>query len=143
MSGCEGRCANVEFLNMKPRGLCTTTVAMAVLNLGGFVGIPWDRPGVVAMVATIVLVGYSVLWYYWRGRNWARILVIVTSSLAIGNLLVTIVLFAVDRMDRSSVLYHCVILANAALGAFLVYWLNRKDVRLWFRRSEQNLRIPL
>jgi hypothetical protein len=39
------------------------------------------------MVATVVLVGYSVVWYYWRGRNWARILVIVTSISAIGNLL--------------------------------------------------------
>ena len=118
---------------MKPRGLGATTIAMAVLNLGGFVGIPWDHRGVVAMVATVVLVGYAVLWYYWRGRNWARILVIVTSILAIGNLMVIIVLFAVDRLYSSSVLYHSVIVANAALGAFLLYWLNRKDVRVWFR----------
>jgi hypothetical protein len=33
-------------------------------------------------------------------------------------------------------LYHSVIVANAALGAFLLYWLDRKDVRVWFRRSE-------
>ena len=128
---------------MKPRGLVATTIAMAVLNLGGFVGIPWDHRGVVAMVATVVLVGYAVLWYYWRGRNWARILVIVTSILAIGNLMVIIVLFAVDRLYSSSVLYHSVIVANAALGAFLLYWLNRKDVRVWFRRSEPSPRILL
>ena len=36
---------------MKPRGLGATTVAMAVLNLGSFVGIEWTRRGVVVMVA--------------------------------------------------------------------------------------------
>jgi hypothetical protein len=116
---------------------------MAVLNLGGFVGIPWDRRGVVAMVVTVVLVGYAVLWCYWRGRNWARILVIVTSVLAIGNLFVIIVLFAVDRLYRSSVQYRSVIVANAVLGAFLLYWLNTKDVRIWIRKSEPSPRILL
>ncbi len=116
---------------------------MAVLNLGGFVGIPWDRRGIVAMVVTVVLMGYAVLWYYWRGRNWARILVIVTSILAIANLLVMIVLFAVDRLYSSSILYYSVVLANAAVGAFLLYWLNKKDVCMWFRRSEPSPRILL
>jgi hypothetical protein len=39
---------------MRPRGLGATTIAMAVLNLGGFVGIPWTL-GVVAMVASVIL----------------------------------------------------------------------------------------
>lgn len=116
---------------------------MAILNLGGFVGIPWDRPGVVAMVATVVLIGYAVLWNYWCGRNWARLLVIATSIVTIGNLVMIIVLFAVDRLYSSSLLYHAVIVANAALGAFLLYWLNRKDVRAWFRKSEPSTRILL
>ena len=43
--------ADCTIFDMKPRGLGATTVAMAVLNLGSFVGIEWTRRGVVVMVA--------------------------------------------------------------------------------------------
>ncbi len=127
---------------MKPRGLGTTAATMAILNLGGFVGIQWTR-GVVAMVSLVVLLGYVVLWYYWQGQNWARILVILTSILAIVNLLVIIVLFVIGRLYSSSVLYHSVIVANAAMGAFLLYWLSKKDVRTWFLKSEPSSKVVL
>jgi len=59
-----------------------------------------------------MLLGYVVLWYYWQGRNWARILVILNVSLAIFNL------FPIRRLYSSSVLYDSVVVANAVLGAF-------------------------
>jgi len=83
---------------MKPRGLRATTFAMVVLNLGGLVGLRWNHRGVVAAVLLLMLLGYVVLWYYWQGRNWARILVILTSVLAIFNL------FPIRRLYSSSVL---------------------------------------
>jgi hypothetical protein len=126
---------------MKPPGLVATTLAMAVLNLGGFVGIEWTRRGVVAMVASVVLLGYAVIWYYWQGRNWARQFVMFTSILTIVNflamLVISVVLFVTEHEYSPYVLNHAVVaVANAALGAFLLYWLNRKDVRVWFRKSE-------
>jgi hypothetical protein len=66
-----------------------------------------------------------------------------TSILTIGNLLVIIILFTLDRLYSSSLLRYAVIIANAALGAFLLYWLNTKDVRAWFRKSETSPRVPL
>ena len=71
---------------MKPRGLWATTVAMAVLNLGGLVGIQWNHYGMVAAVVLLMALGYVVLWYYWQGRNWARILVMLTSMVAVLDL---------------------------------------------------------
>lgn len=133
----------VQFHDMKPRRLRATTIAMAVLNLGGFVGIDWNRRGIIVMVASVVLLGYAVIWSYWLGRNWARIFVMFTSILTIVNLLVLIVLVVADRLYSSSVLYHCVIVANASLGAFLLYWLNKKNVSVWFRKSEPAHRILL
>jgi hypothetical protein len=127
---------------MKPRGLGATTIAMAVLNLGGFVGIRWT-PGVVAMVLLVILWGYVVIWNYWRGRNWARLFVMFVSILTILNLLMIVVLFAIGRLYSSSVLYYLVIVANAALGAFLLYWLNKRDVRAWFLKPEPSTRILL
>ena len=95
------------------------------------------------MVASVILVGYLVLRYYWQRRNWARLLVLFTSILAVVNLLIVSVLFVIDRLFSSSILYHAVIVANAALGAFLWYWLNKKDVRAWFRKSEPDPRVLL
>ena len=66
-----------------------------------------------------------------------------TSILTIFNLLMIIVLFVIGRPYSSCVLYHSVIVANAALGAFLLYWLNKKEVRAWFRKSEPSPRILL
>lgn len=50
---------------MKPRGLWGTTFAMAVLNLGGLVGIQWNDYRLVAAVVLLMALGYVVLWYYW------------------------------------------------------------------------------
>lgn len=127
---------------MRPRGLRATAIAMAFLNLGGFVGIQ-RTPGILAMVASFVLFGYLVIWYYWQGQNWARLLVLFISGLTVVNFLGISVLFVLDRLFSSSLLYHLVIVANAALGAFLLYWLNKKDVRAWFRKSEPDTRVLL
>jgi len=113
---------------------------MAVLNLGGFVGIEWTRRGVVVMVASVVLLGYAVLWYYWQGRNWARQFVMFTSTLTIVNLLamlvISVVLFVTRREYSPYVLNHAAVaVANAALGAFLLYWLNKR----MFASGSENL----
>jgi hypothetical protein len=115
---------------------------MAVLNLGGFVGIQWT-PGVLVMVLLVILWGYVVIWNYWRSRNWARLFVMFVSILTILNFLMATVLFAIGRLYRSSVPYDSVIVANAALGAFLLYWLNKRDVRAWFLKSEPSTRVLL
>ena len=95
------------------------------------------------MVLLVILWGYVVIWNYWQGRNWARLFVMFTSIVTILNLLAITVLFVIGRLYSSSVLYHLVIVANAALGAFLLYWLNKRDVRAWFRKSEPSPRILL
>ena len=138
---CDGWFADYTILDMKPRGLGATTVAMAVLNLGSFVGIEWTRRGVIVLVASGVLLGYAVIWYYWQGRNWARQFVMFTSILTIVNFLamlaISVVLFVTEREYAPYVLNPApVAVANAALGAFLLYWLTKKDVRARFRKSE-------
>jgi len=114
---------------MKPRGLWGTTFAMAVLNLEGLIGIQWNHYGVVAAVVLLMALGYVVLWYYWQGRNWARILVMLTSVVAVLDLA------TIRRPYRSAVLYDSLIVAEAILGIFLLYWLNTNVVRVWFNTS--------
>ena len=113
---------------MKPRGMIATTSAMALLNLGGLVGVQWSHRGVVVAILVLILCGYIVLWYYWQGRNWARILVVLTSAVSVFDV------STIRRPYGSAVLYNSLIVVEAALGIFLLYWLNTKDVRNWFMR---------
>jgi hypothetical protein len=101
---------------------------MAILNLSGFVGLQWSHSRQVVTALVPMLCGYIVLWYYWQGKNWARILVLLTSGLAIVNVSTILLPY------RSAVSYNSLVVVEAALGAFLLYWLNTKDVRNWFTR---------
>ena len=70
---------------MRPRGVLATTIAMGVLSLMGFFTLDWDsrfiNPLIIAIPACIII-GYIALWFYWKGRNWARLLVLLTSVAA-------------------------------------------------------------
>jgi hypothetical protein len=118
-----------RIFGMKPRGIIASTSAMAILNLSGFVRLQWSDGGEVAAALFFILGGYIVLWYYWQGKNWARIVVLLTSALAIFNV------STIMRPYGSSVLYNSLIVAEAVLGVFLLYWLNTKAVRNWFSRG--------
>ncbi|HEY6166792.1 MAG TPA: hypothetical protein VI454_02045, partial [Verrucomicrobiae bacterium] len=117
--------------HMKPKGLRETTILMAVCNPFGYAFLEPSR-GVLVLqisVATLVVaISYLVLWHYWKGRNWARILVLITSGVALLNLL---------AFSTSSSLQRGVIFAEALLGAYLFVWLNRRQVREFFRHGIQ------
>ena len=75
---------------MRPRFLLAATVAMGVLNLTAFASLEWiQRFFVPTLTADIFIVGvsYLVLWFFWKGRNWARICALVVSLLSVINLL--------------------------------------------------------
>ena len=105
---------------------------MGVLNLSGFVNLKWNNRSVVATVIAIVVAGYVVLWHYWCGRNWARIVVIIVSVIAVFDLV--FILFPY----KTAVLYDSIVILEALLGLFLLYWLNLKDVRTWFKQTEDS-----
>jgi len=115
---------------MRPRGLLATTVAMALANLTSFINLNWAHRFVVGVVITIFLTSYIILWFYWSGKNWARILVLIVSGVAVLDL---VFLF----YPRGNALLHDFsIIINALLGGYLLYWLNRAEARTWFRRQK-------
>jgi hypothetical protein len=54
--------------------MLASTVAIGVLNLTAFVNLNWAHRSVVVVTLLIVLVSYVLLWFFWKGRNWARLL---------------------------------------------------------------------
>ena len=114
----------------RPRGLAETALLMCLTNAMGWFIIDWSQKRAheeFVMNTAFIAIGYVVLWFYWEGRNWARILVLITSVLAILN-----VLF----FRRAASVARVMIVVEALLAVFLLYWLNRGDVKAFFRATK-------
>jgi hypothetical protein len=123
---------------MRPRFMLAITVAMGILNLTAFASLKWiHRFFVATLVADIfiVVVSYLVLWFFWKGRNWARLCVLVVSVLSVINLLALIYPHGIV------VVYDSIVIGWAVLGFFLLYWLNLADVREWFQSQKKSNRL--
>jgi hypothetical protein len=110
----------------RPKGLTETSIFMSITNAMGWAIIDWSKPNapVTFVIFTIIIVtGYVVLWFYWQGRNWARILVLLNSLLALHNL---------RYWNLHGVAERVMLGAEAALAIFLLYWLNTRRVREFF-----------
>ena len=83
------------------------------------------------MYTVTIGIGYFFIWYYWKGRNWARIAVLLVSFSSIPNLL------SWNRVSLSPALLttpaHILLAARAVLGAALLYWLNTSHVVEFFK----------
>jgi hypothetical protein len=108
---------------------------MAAFNLLGY-SLLWNRPmrhevfiAAAAVHTVLIGTGFIVLTFYWQGRNWARILVILDSLVALYNL------HDLKRLKSSIYLVQFMILGEAILGAFLVYYLSTSEARTFFRRA--------
>ena len=111
----------------RPKGLTETAVFMSLTNALGWFIVDWSNPhaAIIFWIFTIfILIGYIVIWFYWRGRNWARILVLLTSLLCLYNLRH---FFSRGNIER------VMIGSEAVLAVFLLFWLNRPNVKAFFR----------
>ena len=71
-----------------PKGLTETAVFMSITSAMGWAIIDWFKPDsrILFVVFTLfIAVGYVVIWFDWKGRNWARILILLTSFLCSYN----------------------------------------------------------
>jgi hypothetical protein len=113
-------------LDERPKGLTETSILMSITNAMGWAIIDWSKPraNVIFFMFTVTIaIGYLVIWFYWKGRNWARILVILTSLLSLYNL---------RHWNHSGIVERVMIGAEAILAIFLLYWLNTPNVRAFF-----------
>ncbi len=116
---------------MRPVEVTATTLVMAVTNVMGY-AVLLDRNehlvATSALVTAIVAVSYLVLWFFWRGRNWARLLVLATSVLALLN---------VFTVPSANVLTVIMIVIEALTALFLLYWLNTARAKAFFTPSDR------
>ena len=113
----------------RPTGFAPLTFTMCVLNPAGllfFEGSGVPRAIWIPAALSVILFSYVVLWFFWKGRNWARWLVLITSGLAVFNLML---------LPTVSTLQRVVIVVEATVGAALLFWLNTPAVRGFFIRK--------
>ena len=118
---------------MKPKGLKETAILMAVFNITGYLFINYESQHFVLMltfITAVVLLSYVVLWFYWCGKNWARILVILTSLVSLLNILSLINTWKINKLNTVQV---ALIIAETALGLYLLWWLNTSEVKRYFK----------
>ena len=102
---------------------------MCICNAMGWFIVDWTRKGAAFtfVVFTILIgLGYVFVWFYWKGHNWARIAVLVTSVLAVLNL---------RFVGRGNTISKVMVITEALLGIFLLWWLNTRQIRSYFART--------
>jgi hypothetical protein len=103
---------------------------MSICNAMGWFIIDWSSHGArltFGVYTVLILIGYFFIWFYWKGRNWARIAVLLTSVLTIFNLFF---------LRHGNFVNKAMILSEALLGLFFLWWLNTATVRTFFKASK-------
>lgn len=124
----------------RPKGLTLTAILLALSGAWGLAALDYSTPHSLKRLGIFcgaLCIGYVVVWFYWKGRNWARIGVLLSSGAKIFNLL---------RWNKTSPVLlaaptHVVLAADAALGALLLYYLNTRLVLDYFY-PEKEKTIP-
>ena len=103
---------------------------MSLTNALGWLIVDWSKPDAVmvfSLFTAFIVVGYVVIWFYWKGQNWARVLILLTSLLCLYNL---------RYFLHSGIIKKTMIGAEALIAVFLLFWLNSQPVKSYFRVSK-------
>jgi phosphatidylserine synthase len=106
---------------------------MAICNALGWITIDYHATHAMRTfvpVTVLIVIGYWVLWHYFQGKNWARILVLLTSLLAVFNLRY----WNPGSPNLLKSPTRVMLLGESVLAIFLLIWLNTPAVRSFFKR---------
>jgi hypothetical protein len=76
----------------------------------------------------IFMAAYAVVVYFlWRGRNWARIVVMLSAALSLFNVLLASMYS--DRIAQAFIIF------SSLVGAAELFWLSRPKIAAYFKSS--------
>jgi len=122
----------------RPEGLALTAWLMVALSILGWAVVDWNRFSkppyhhsflVLFIVAVVAYKAFGLIctWYYYQGRNWARIAVLIASVWTLYNL---------RLVNHGNILYRGVVAADGVFGLCLLYWLNTPELRRYFTAEQ-------
>jgi hypothetical protein len=129
----------------RPKGIGLTSLLLSAFALVAFVNALLQAsggtlaglldsehfPSVFSHSALLAVELFSI-WSYWKGHDGARVLILVASFLIASDEVSTI--FEHDG-NLVVVMSHPVLFFRFALVVFLLYWLNTRSVRAWFKNT--------
>ena len=120
-------------VGVRPRAVTISTWLMAVLNILGY-SLLWEPHKTRSIVVFLfvvftfsIFVGYVVLCFFWKGKNWARLLVLLDCFVCFYNVR------DVPRFLRVNPVEKAMLLGEAALAVFLLWYLNTREAREFFQ----------
>lgn len=126
-------------VKLRPQRLGLVTALLCadnVLSLGFNYSYPdqWDSAGKVAALFSVKLLWFWIFWYFWKGRNWARILTVISSCS------VFLVPFFLHR--QVGAVMQAYMVAGTIFSAYLIYWLNTKPLIRFFKAPGNGISAP-
>jgi len=125
----------------RPKGLTLTAILMAVCAAAPSVIFlrPWRSTAFIAIVILVTGIAYFMVWAYWKGRNWARICVLIVSATSILSLTTWNTSARHQHQEHTLPIMaiQVVLAGRAVLGAFLLYYLNTRSIRDFFHQPNE------
>lgn len=117
-----------------PNGLRTVVSLLCISNLLAYLLIDMQMLITLQVGVTtgFVAVGFWVIWFFWHGRNWARILIRFSSLLYLAN--GAQLLFYSYNLVQSFVIAFW-----SGFAVFLLFWLGRKPILLFFTSPDSRV----
>lgn len=127
----------------QPKGLGLTALALGALvvldsirGFGGLLDLLHGSHAPVAVIEQLLMsggrvVGLLFVWHYWKGQDWARLCVLVWSFVIAFR---EISAFIDHDADLAALMSQPLRFFHAVVAVFLLYWLNTRQVRAWFKR---------
>ena len=115
-------------VKLRPKGLALVIALLCtdnVLSLGYNYPDQWNSAGKLAALFSIKLLWLWIYWYLWKGRNWARLLTVISSCA-----LMFLPFFPHSHIGTMMQVYR---VAETVFNAYLLYWLNTKSLIRFFK----------
>ena len=102
----------------------------------GATGAWWGYRALFGFELLAVCLGHGLavicLWQYWKGRSWARLLVLLWSFATVAWALSFL---AEHNFDPAALMGRPLSFFQAVLAVVLLYWLNTPQVRAWYKKG--------
>jgi hypothetical protein len=126
----------------RPHGIGLTALllsALAVTSITGLIlltgGAAFRGPQHLLQLLSggmLLAASLFVFWSYWKGRNWARVLILIGSFWIVASEISALI----DNGGSAiSLMSHPVRFLEFGLAAVLLYWLNTSPLRAWFNHA--------
>lgn len=117
---------------MRPKAVTILTWVMAALNPLGY-SLLWNPHKTRFIVVFLFLVfsatiatGYLVLWFFWKGKNWARLAVLLNCFVCFYNI-------RYIPLHVKNPVEFVMLVGEAAVAVCLLWYLNTREAKSFFK----------